>query len=694
MIRQLAASALLLLTAAASQALAAAGPWQQADMVEARLVSAVEATGGLDRVPLGLQVRLAPGWKTYWRSPGDAGLPPVLDWSGSANLEEAALAWPAPHRFTLFGLETFGYDAEVVFPIEAAPARPGEPLDLKAAVDLLVCSDVCVPQRFDLDLALPAGPAAPGDEAQLIDRYRALVPGDGTASGLSVEQVSVTEGGLRVVARGREPLVEPDVFVETGAGHAFAAPELSFSDGGHRAVIDLPLAPASAAAAPVEPGRPLVLTLVDGARSAELRVAPSAAAAGPMAGEAGALPAILALALLGGLILNLMPCVLPVLSLKLFSVIGHGAAAPGAIRAGFLASAAGILFSFLLLAAVLVGLREAGAAVGWGIQFQQPLFLAFMAVVVTLFAGNLWGLFEVPLPWRLARLAGGGGGRPTLAGHFATGAFATLLATPCSAPFLGTAVGFALARGPAEILAVFTALGIGLASPYLLVAAWPRLAALLPRPGRWMIVLRRVLGATLALTAVWLLSVLAVQVGAAAAYAVGGALAAALLALALRRRLPPGLRPAGAMAAVVLALAALGVPAVLERTAQAAPDSAADARWARFDLDQVRARVAEGRVVLVDVTADWCITCRANKMLVLGRGEVARRLSDDVLAMQADWTLPDPEIAGYLASFGRYGIPFDVVYGPAAPEGIALPELLSEQAVLDAFDQAAGRPAT
>jgi suppressor for copper-sensitivity B len=688
-IRQLAVSALFLLLATASQALAAAGPWQRADMVEARLVSAVEAAGGLDRVPLGLHVRLAPGWKTYWRSPGDAGLPPALDWAGSVNLERAEMAWPAPHRFTLFGLETFGYGAEVVFPIEAVPARPGGALDLRAAADLLVCSDVCVPQRFDLALTLPSGPAAPGGEAQLIDRYRALVPGDGTASGLSVEQVSVTDEGLRVVARGREPLVEPDVFVETQAGHAFAAPRLSFSEGGHRAVIDLPLAPSSAGAEPVEPGRPLVLTLVDGMRSAELRVVPSE----PAPERAVTLPAILALALLGGLVLNLMPCVLPVLSLKLLSVVGHGGGAPGAVRAGFLASAAGVLFSFLLLAAVLIGLRQAGAAVGWGIQFQQPAFLAFMAVVVTLFAANLWGLFEIPLHWRIAGLAGGGDGRPTPAGHFAAGAFATLLATPCSAPFLGTAVGFALARGPGEILAVFAALGIGLAAPYLLVAAWPRLARLLPRPGRWMVTLRRVLGGALALTALWLLSVLAVQVG-PVAWSVGGVLAVLLLVLALRRLLPPAFRPAGSAAAAALALLALGMPATAERTARPAAESAADAQWVRFDLDGVRARVAEGRVVLVDVTADWCITCRANKMLVLERGEVARRLSGDVLAMQADWTLPDPEIADYLAGFGRYGIPFDAVYGPGAPDGIALPELLSEQAVLDAFDRAAGRPAT
>jgi suppressor for copper-sensitivity B len=398
-----------------------------------------------------------------------------------------------------------------------------------------------------------------------------------------------------------------------------------------------------------------------------------------------------------------------VLSLKLLSAIGFAGAAPARVRLGFLASAAGILASFLALAGALVALKAAGATIGWGIQFQQPLFLVFMTVLVTLFAANLWGLFEVPLPRAVADALGGTGpgagddsggeaGGGSLAGHFATGAFATLLATPCSAPFLGTAVGFALARGPVEIVSVFLALGIGLALPYLLVAAAPGLARLLPRPGRWMLTLRRLLGLALALTAAWLLGVLATQEGAVAALAVGAAMVAATLALGLLRR------PLGGIAALALALLSFGAPLLPDArpsgAAAAAADLGSDIAWVPFDRAAIAAEVAAGRTVFVDVTADWCITCQVNKSLVIHRGAVAERLSGAagrgggaVVAMRADWTRPDPAIAAYLADHGRYGIPFNRVYGPGAPDGIALPELLTEAAVLDALERASAQRA-
>ncbi|HEY0832581.1 MAG TPA: thioredoxin family protein, partial [Azospirillum sp.] len=419
-----------------------------------------------------------------------------------------------------------------------------------------------------------------------------------------------------------------------------------------------------------------------------------AGAVGPAGGGIGAgpvasLPSMLAVALLGGLILNLMPCVLPVLSLKMLSMVAHSGAPPRRVRAGFLASAAGILASFLVLAGAMVALKTAGAAVGWGIQFQQPLFLVFMVVLVTLFAANLWGLFEIPLPRFLADTAGGTEGHG-YGGQFATGAFATLLATPCSAPFLGTAVGFALANGPLEVFAIFTALGVGLALPYLLVAAFPAIARHLPRPGRWMVALRRVLGGALALTGVWLLSVMAVQVGEPVAGLVAALMAALVLALWLGHRLAAGMRWAGPVSAALLTLAAFIVPVQFGAGADAAP--VATTAWKSFDEAAIGKHVAEGRTVFVDVTADWCITCQANKKLVMNRGEVARRLDGDVVALRADWTRPDERIAAYLARHGRYGIPFNIVYGPGAPDGIALPELLTTGAVLEALDKAGNRP--
>jgi suppressor for copper-sensitivity B len=490
---------------------------------------------------------------------------------------------------------------------------------------------------------------------------------------------------IQVEARSREPFANPDIFIEGPDEVAFAKPTVSLSDGGRRALLAVKgvgLEPAQI------DGATLVLTLVDEDRSMEATVplrfgGPIAAAPSPPALETP-LWRILAFAVLGGLILNLMPCVLPVLSIKLLSVVSYGGRDPAAVRFGFLATATGIVASMLVIAAALVGVKAGGMTVGWGIQFQQPLFLVFMALVVTLFAYNLFGLFEIQLPQRLADLSLRAGDHPSAGGHFLTGAFATLLATPCSAPFVGTAVGFALSRDAGEIFLVFASLGIGLALPYLAVAVFPRVATALPRPGNWMVVLRRVLGLALAATAVWLLTVIAAQIGAEGALTIAAMLALSGAVLMIRRLPQSRLGRHAGKVVLVLSIAALALPLV--RAPQpAGPATVQAGQWRPFDQVELARLVSAGRVVFVDVTADWCITCQVNKKIVLDNEPVSSWLnSENVVAMRADWTRPDADIARYLASFGRYGIPFNAVYGPEAPNGIALPEILTSNIVLDA----------
>ena len=710
-------SALLAGPPGATEARAAATPWLDHEQAQVRLIAAQGAVGEADSLSLGLQFKLQPGWKIYWRSPGDAGFPPSLDWSASENLADAAFSWPVPYRFSLFGLETFGYAEEVVLPIEARLDRPGEAVSLRAALRYLICEEICIPYDGELVLSLPAGSAAPARETLLIEQYRARVPGDGSAVGLSLESAALggsTEAPvLEVAARSERPFEAPDLLVEAPPGYSFGKPEVRLAEEGRLAHLRLASLRGPAAEGVVE-GKRLTLTLTDGRRGLETQVvarfaeppagllngtAPLGSAPGAAAPSLS-LATILALALLGGLILNLMPCVLPVLSIKLLSVVSHGGSDKGPVRIGFLASAAGILFSFLVLAGAAIALKSAGMAAGWGIQFQQPLFLSAMTAIVTLFALSLFGLFEIPLPGFLSGLAavggdrgpgqGGGGGDHSLLGHFLTGAFATLLATPCSAPFLGTAVGFALASGAAEILLVFVALGLGLSLPYLLIAAVPSLATALPRPGPWMVWLRRVLGLALLATAVWLLSVLAVQIGATGSLLAGALLAAVALAIALGRR-TARTAAAGLALAVGLGagLGAVALPLAFE-SRQPVASEVADQDWEPLDTGRIAALVAEGRVVLVDVTADWCITCQVNKRLVLDSATIRERLggSGEVVAMRGDWTLPDPAITDYLASFGRYGIPFNAVYGPGLPNGEALPELLTVEAVLGSLARA------
>lgn len=688
---------------------AAGSSWAVHDEAHVRLVAAGDTAGETGNLTLGVHFRIEPGWKINWRSVGDAGLATSVDWAGSENLARPELLWPLPHRFSIFGLETFGYSGEVVLPVKAEVERAGERVRLRATVRYLACKDICIPHDDVLTLDLPAGPDTPSRDGFLISRFQALVPGDGSAVGLSLEEAvlagSATAPVLQVAVLSTARFEAPDVFVEGPPGFSFAKPEIRVGEDGRRATLSVATANHTPDDGVLE-GKRLTLTVTDGERGMEQPViarfgTPLEGAGNPasppidVGSTAPTLLGILGLAFLGGLILNLMLCVLPVLSMKLLSVVSQGGRARRDVRMSFVASAAGILFSFLLLAGGAVALKAGGVAIGWGIQFQQPLFLIAMTLLVTLFAYNLFGVFEIGLPGWVgslgARAGGHGAETHSLGGHFMTGALATALATPCSAPFLGTAVGFALARGAGEIFLIFAVLGLGLALPYLLVATAPGLAAHLPRPGAWMVTVRRILGIALLATTLWLLSVLAAQTGTLAAIVTGVVLLAISFTLWFRRD-GYGMRQRVSLGmAGLLAVSAFAVPASLAIPKDTASSPAAVDHWQSFDEGRIPSLVAEGKVVFVDVTADWCITCQANKRLVLDRAAVAERLaSDNVVAMRGDWTSPSDEIMRYLESFGRYGIPFNAVYGPGTPDGIALPELLTVNTVTDALNRAAG----
>jgi suppressor for copper-sensitivity B len=689
------AGAFLLSAIYCGPATAAATSWITDPHGAARLVSAVEATGSSTLVDVGLQLRLTPGWHTYWRNPGDAGIPPTIDWKGSENFAGAEIAWPAPKRLRpVAGLETVGYEDGVVLPIAVRVVQPGATLHLHAEVDYASCKDICIPYHASLDLTLPAGLARPGPEAPLLAEARAFVPGDLSAVqwkllGATVE--SQSEGAVlsaRFASSGGS-FLSPDLFIEGLQHGSPSSPEITISDAGKVATLRVSIAGEAAAAMA---GKNLYLTVVDGERAAETEITPVLGSLPPLAANMGRV-AVLGLALLGGLVLNLMPCVLPVLSLKLMALAGYAGAERRAARLGLLAAAAGVIVSFGLLATALILLKAAGHAIGWGIQFQQPWFLAGMAMVTAIFAMSLWGLIPILLPARVADAVASVHGVARFGNAFLTGALATLLAASCSAPFVGTAVGFALSGGLIDIALVFGALGLGMASPFLAIAVFPGLIGLLPRPGRWMIWLERVLGLALLGTAVWLLSVLALDAGGQVALITGGALALLLPVLAWRqrpRRHELARRILDAIA-IALAVVVVLVPSLRGEVVSltAASSRAAVEQWQRFDEAALHRSVASGKVVFVDVTAAWCLTCKANELTVLDRPPVADRLRDvRVVAMRADWTRADPLITAYLQSFGRYGVPLDVIYGPAAPQGIPLPELLTSGAVIDAFARA------
>lgn len=406
---------------------------------------------------------------------------------------------------------------------------------------------------------------------------------------------------------------------------------------------------------------------------------------------------LLMIALLGGLILNFMPCVLPVLSLKVMSLIKQSKKTHvDHAKQGFFITGLGIIASFILLALLTVILKESGEAFGWGIHFQNPHFLLFVFLVLIAFAASLWGIFEIDLPSGIGTwlISHEGKGR---AKDFLSGVFATLLATPCSAPFVGTALSFALARNIEDIFLVFLFLGLGFASPYFLVASLPQRFIYLPKPGAWMVGMQHVLALILALTALWIGWILSFHLP---LWVLFLSMFLALIALSLfwvKHHKKPSLKAwafAGPLFLMAWGLSWVFPEKTIDPAHKFGKSSTTLEVWKPFEPEAISTFVKEGKIVIVDATAEWCVTCAVNKTLVLNDPQITSLLArPDVIAMRADWTKQDPKITQFLQSHGRYGIPFNIVFGPQHPNGIALPEILTIGSVQNAFTKV-GLPST
>lgn len=709
-----AALAAVLTTSGASGALAS-GAWQAgADdggepRVEARIVVHPSARDG-DRVRAGVQFRLDPGWHLYWKNPGDSGIATEIVWR---DAEASALSWPAPAAFAEAEGEliTFGYADEVLLASWLRPALGAR--QLGADVSLLVCRASCIPADLSLDAPLQASPDERAELEALFAAHDAAQPLAAAAFGIGVRVsagASPREATLVLVpCAGSAPCSElsapdagPTFF---GAGDESSAPlrEIGASRRGGELVLTLrsddeELAPrargvvrlAGADGAlyaleidtPFEPGAP-----ADGPAPA---LAPAGASA--PASSAASLLTMLGLALLGGLILNLMPCVLPVLAMKVFAVAElAGQSRREALHHG-VAYAAGVLGSMLVLAGAALALRSAGHAVGWGFQFQEPIYIAAICAVLTGFALNLFGVFEIGFqPSALAEVGANASGASR---SFFEGLLAVALATPCSAPFLGTALGFAFASPAWIVCSVFVAIGVGLAFPFVAISAFPQLGRWLPRPGAWMNSLRSTLGFALLGTVVWLLWIVGRGAGADAMTGLLAVLlSGALVAWVYGRLQHAGTRFAGAGAALAVALLVVGGANVVRIAApkhaaadgRARPTSSLHAEpWSPAALDRA---LAAGKPVLAYFTADWCLTCKLNERIALETDATRALLKDGNFAvLRGDWTQRDEEIRRELARHGKAGVPLYLVYSPGAPSTPrVLPELITQDSLSDAL---------
>ena len=610
-----------------------------------------------------IRLSLAPGWHTYWHNPGDAGLPPdfAIEAPGASV---GAVRWPYPQVIRESTLTTYGYTGDVVFPVEITPS--GGVLDLRVHAEWLVCKDICVPEQADLSLSLPVSASpAPSRQGELIAAALKAVPTPiGGASRIS------DDGALTLnfagAGEGTSAQFFPDApgVVETNTAVV-------------RKVGDDQIAVQMAGSGKQEPGasRDGVLT-VSG---------PSGPIAAFTVGRPGTLSAsvnsifpLLLLALGGGLLLNLMPCVFPVLAMKAMALARISGADVRRVREEAASYCVGVVLSFAALGGAVIALRSAGESVGWGFQFQSPVFVTVVAWLLFAVGLSLSGVYEIggSLMGRGQSLAGRGG----RTGSFFTGVLAVAVASPCTAPFMGTAIAGAVALSSGAALAVFAAMGLGLALPYAVFAAVPRLARTLPRPGAWMKTLQQLLAFPMYAATVWLMWVVSQQTGPAGVLAAGsGLLAVGFAAWAL------GTAPAGSRLGRIGRHGAAGAMAVLLIglvVTSGEPALATSEPFTEAKLAELR---ADGRPVFVNMTAAWCLSCLVNERVALSREPVRAAFSRaNVAYLKGDWTNKNPAISEFLRQQGRDGVPLYVFYAPGQTPTV-LPQILSEATVLAAI---------
>jgi len=666
--------------------LVAAPAWAQDDSpkVQARLVAEDTAVAPGGSITIALEELIAHEWHTYWKNPGDAGAPTTIEWTLPPGWTAEAIQWPRPKRVPVGPLMDYGYEGKLWLLSRinaAADAKPGETVTIKAAASWLVCKNICIPAERSLSITVPVGASAP-DPAVAKDfaDARALLPAPSPwkivyAHGQTLD-LYVAAPSL-VAARPKSA----DFFPTRAGLIKNPAPQLvGFAKDG----LVLRLTPGNKVAAPVE--GLLVLTSTDGSVqalevNAQAGTVPAAEFVAPAAAE-GDLTLWLAIlfAVLGGLILNVMPCVLPILAMKALALAQHGTEG----RRESFSYAMGAIVSFAALGAALLILRAGGEAIGWGFQLQSPVAVAGFALLVFAVGLNLSGLFEVG-----SITAGEGLTRKSgVAGAFFTGVLAVAVAAPCTAPFMAAALGFALAQSALAALAIFVALGVGFALPFILLGIWPRALSFLPKPGPWMLRLKQFLAFPMYMAAAWLVWVLAQQAGPRGVAIISAAMIFVALAAWLwstTREFSARGRMIGAVAAALVLIGALwGVSQLSGATPAVATEVARGEAYSAAKLASYR---AEGRPVFLDATAAWCITCLVNEEAVLSKAPVQSAFAaKNVVYMVADWTNRNPEITALLKENGRSGVPLYLYYAPGSVRPQILPQILTDNIVLGALN--------
>jgi len=665
-------------------------PINQQPKAHVRLISDRDAVSPGSRFTVAVEEDISAGWHTYWLNPGEAGQPTEVKWSLPPGWTAGAIQWPYPIRIPVGPLMDYGYEGKVWLLVDVTVptnAVPGA-LTLKALVQYLVCREVCIPEDATVELPLVVDAAAGAPDATSASEFaaaRAKIPAAspwpmrfnlGKDLRLSVEAPALSGAALPVDVQ----------FFPADAGEVVDAAKQSF--GAVKNGIVLTLSPGAKMASRDVLRGVLVLTSADhSVQALEVHAKPGVV---PGGAEVGVWLALI-FAALGGLILNIMPCVLPVLAMKALSLAGHAGKDRAHARAESFSYALGAVLSFVAFGVLVMALRAGGAAIGWGFQLQEPIVVAVLALLMFAVGLNLSGLFEIqPISMGDALARKGG-----LAGAFFTGVLAVAVAAPCTAPFMATAIGFGFTQSPLVLIGIFIALGLGFALPFILLGLWPSLHHLLPKPGNWMVRFKHFLALPMYAAALWLAWVLAQQVDAKGLVALVAAAVFFALALWLWGRIAvlSGTRKSfvagGVIVCIVVTAVALSYVATAKPAKLAAVTAHAGIPSEAYSAERLATLRKEGRPVFIDATASWCITCLVNEEAALARPNVHTAFKDKHIALLvADWTNRNPAITALLEAHGRSGVPLYLYYAPGASEPKILPQILTEDIVLAALKPA------
>lgn len=682
---------------------APAQTYEGRELVRAELIADTSAAVPGKAFTVGVLLHMAEGWHTYWKFPGDAGIPTETKWTLPAGWSVGEIQWPIPLKLTEPGdIQIYGYHGDVLLMQQVTVPADQAPGDVTLAADAnwLVCEKICIPGGAKLQVTLPVAQQSTPANEEVFARFRAQVPQP--APDANVARLSWARDGGQLAltvasaALANYPVADfyPLPEGNTVVGHPVAQRKSDAVTFRIPIESDAKLARMDGIVVfgPEENGANRnAWQLAAGAQASNATAAPAA----PAAQFSGGLAKFLLFGFLGGFILNLMPCVLPVISLKIFGFVQQAGQSRRRIFRTGLSFAAGIFAWFIGLALLLVALKSAGREITWAFQFTSPAFVVGMSVVVLVFALNLFGVFEITLPQTASRRVLGLTEREGYAGSFFQGVFATILATPCTAPFLGTALGFAFTQSGLVIVTMFVAIAAGMSLPYVLLSAQPAWLRLLPKPGVWMVHVKQVMGFLLLATLLFLLWVLGAERGTEGVIWTSAFLLCVSLACWIWGTfMTPVASGRARLVSVAVALAIvaasgwyfLGEKFAETQTVQ--PGNQARSDWQPFTPERVATERANGKAVFVDFTAAWCLSCKFNETAVLESTVVREAFARaGVVKLKADWTNADPTITKILKQFGRPGVPLYVLYpAGASKEPIVFPELLTKGMVLEKLD--------